>query len=89
MCIFKINLEGNKCEIVMPGLAVGESMDLDSLLPPALSESLHIPPWLLEVQALSGAWLLSASETQERKAARFNKTAFVWWFFRNGQSHTF
>lgn len=27
-----------------PGLAVGESMDLDSLLPPALSESLHIPP---------------------------------------------
>lgn len=37
-------------------------MDLDSLLPPALSESLHIPPWLpwlLEAQALSGAWLLS------------------------------
>lgn len=27
-----------------PGLAVGESMERDSLLPPALSESLHIPP---------------------------------------------
>ncbi len=53
------------CEILLPGLAVGESMDLDSLLPPALSESLHIPPWLpwlLEAQALSVAWLLSAAE---------------------------
>lgn len=41
-------------------------MDRDSLLPPALSESLHIPPWLpwlLEAQALSGAGPLSAAET--------------------------
>ncbi len=28
----------------VPGLAVGESIERDSLLPPALSESLHIPP---------------------------------------------
>lgn len=28
----------------VPGLAVGESIERVSLLPPALSESLHIPP---------------------------------------------
>ena len=36
-------VRGRERECV-PGLAVGESMDRDSLLPPALSESLHIPP---------------------------------------------
>lgn len=42
--------------MVLPGLAVGESMDRDSLLPPALSESLHIPPpWLAEAQGRNGA----------------------------------
>lgn len=45
-------------------------MDLDSLLPPALSESLHIPPWLPwlpEAQAVSGAWLLSAAKHKQTK----------------------
>lgn len=61
----------------VPGLAVGESMDLDSLLPPALSESLHIPlwlPWLLEAQALSGAWLLGAAQTQADQQSQTNET---------------
>ena len=34
----------SESKIPVPGLAVGESMERDSLLPPALSESLHIPP---------------------------------------------
>ncbi|TNN65132.1 hypothetical protein EYF80_024641 [Liparis tanakae] len=35
---------------------LGESMDRDSLLPPALSESLHIPPpWLAEAQGRNEA----------------------------------
>lgn len=39
----------------VPGLADGESMDRDSLLPPALSESLHIPPlWLPTDHDLNG-----------------------------------
>lgn len=39
----------------VPGLADGESTDRDSLLPPALSESLHIPPlWLPTDQDLNG-----------------------------------
>jgi len=46
----------------IPGLAVGESMDRDSLLPPALSESLHIPPpWLPEAQGRNEAWIRSAA----------------------------
>lgn len=52
-------------------------MDLDSLLPPALSESLHIPPWLpwlLEAQALSGAWLLGAAQTQAGQQSQTNET---------------
>lgn len=50
-----------------PGLAAGESMDLDSLLPPALSESLHIPPWLAwpeEAQFLSAIGPFSAARRQ-------------------------
>ena len=47
--------------MALPGLAVGESMDRDSLLPPALSESLHIPPpWLAEAHGRNGAWIRSA-----------------------------
>lgn len=43
-------------------------MDLDSLLPPALSESLHIPPWLAwlaEAQFLSAIGPLSAAMRQK------------------------
>lgn len=43
-------------------------MDLDSLLPPALSESLHIPPWLpwlAEAQFLIATWLLDAVRGQK------------------------
>lgn len=58
----------------LPGLAVGESMDLDSLLPPALSESLHIPPpWLVEVQGRKGAWIFSA----KKKTKNFTATHVV------------
>lgn len=61
--------EALKFKVLLPGLAVGESMDLDSLLPPALSESLHIPPWLpcpLEAQALSRACRLGAANTEQQ-----------------------
>lgn len=53
-----------------PGLAVGESMDRDSLLPPALSESLHMPlwlPWLEEAQFLSAIGPLSAAARKKEK----------------------
>lgn len=41
--------------VAVPGLADGESIDRDSLLPPALSESLHIPPlWFPTDQDLNG-----------------------------------
>lgn len=50
-----LNLKKNKI-INIPGLAVGESMDRDSLLPPALSESLHMPPpWPDVAQGRNGA----------------------------------
>lgn len=41
--------------VTIPGLADGESIERDSLLPPALSESLHIPPlWFPTDQDLNG-----------------------------------
>lgn len=45
----------NVNRLFVPGLADGESTERDSLLPPALSESLHIPPlWLPTDQDLNG-----------------------------------
>lgn len=47
--------EVGRVSVILPGLAVGESMDRDSLLPPALSESLHIPPpWLAAAHGRKG-----------------------------------
>lgn len=65
--MFCLLVQTTFCKTHIPGLAVGESMDLDSLLPPALSESLHIPPWLpwlLEAQARAGFWFLWAASRQ-------------------------
>lgn len=45
-------------------------MDRDSLLPPALSESLHMPlwlPWLEEAQFLSAIGPLSAAARKKEK----------------------
>lgn len=51
----------------VPGLADGESMDRDSLLPPALSESLHIPPlWLPTDHDLNGGGPRTAFEKKSR-----------------------
>lgn len=51
----------------VPGLADGESMDRDSLLPPALSESLHIPPlWFPTDHDLNGGGPRTAFEKKVR-----------------------
>lgn len=58
--------------VTVPGLADGESMDLDSLLPPALSESLHIPPlWLPTDHDLKGG---GPRGTLDRKIHKFQRS---------------
>lgn len=56
----------------VPGLADGESMDRDSLLPPALSESLHIPPlWLPTDHDLNGGGPRTAFEKKVKDKIYF------------------
>ena len=65
--------------VAVPGLADGESMDRDSLLPPALSESLHIPPlWLPTDHDLNGG---GPRVTFEKKTRKFQMSRMKLHYF--------
>lgn len=65
----------------VPGLADGESMDRDSLLPPALSESLHIPPlWLPTDHDLNGGGPRIAFERQSANS-KVSRTKLHYFLF--------
>lgn len=69
--------------VAVPGLADGESMDRDSLLPPALSESLHIPPlWLPTDHDLNGGGPRIAFENKMHKF-QVSRTKLHYFLFKD------
>lgn len=68
----------------VPGLADGESMDRDSLLPPALSESLHIPPlWLPTDHDLNGGGPRIAFERKSANSKCQGQNYIIFFLFKD------